>query len=794
MIVNKKPKNAAYTKTRAQDAADLCRYIRDARSHMTARPTATQELEKVICTGAFNFSFTNPDAQISEMAGLASKARSGDPITHFVLSWPSNEQPTPNQLHEAAKIFVHETGMDAYQVVYGAHKNTDNIHLHFAINRVNPKTLRVDKINKSFDRRATSRAICVIEHVQGWQPEKNAVYQYTPSGPALNQGREKGLSDTARAAEKRTGETSLERRARALAPEISLSTSWQDLHLRLAAHGVTYERRKGGAVIKFGKSGFVKASTAGRECSLKSLEKRFGSEFERAKIIPKPYEPKPPVIRKDLNIVDLLLATLLKLFGFHSAARKILHTKQQLEREELRKAKFITAQAKWAAQSVMKEEHQEQRAALEKQQEKEIQAVKSMSKPELIQYCEEKQILTKEEEKKMDRKEIFTKFAAAMGADRYRITSKLDAPAPGMTQDEINRSSFAFGKREDLAAGRITEGQPALGFTAAQVVEQMPKITAWGDKQDRGTYVTPIAHGVHFIVVDDIKTPAQLEAVRALEPAYIGESSRGSFQAVLKIHSCQDPATARKAANAVTAELNTRFGDPAVRNGSQPFRLPGFSNHKPKHAENGNFPLVQMHHAEPIFSEKVQSIYDAYVKKLELENQQQAQVQTQQPAPAPAQAQGAPAQEIGEWSRKGVRYLDLYGIHAKDSTESMQRAGLQTPSGRNLDYAVGIRLRACGYSEPETAKILAAARHYTELRQGDTPHQGDAAEAERGAALAHAVYHSPLANEQLARQAHHAPRWLQREKSSIKDVRDWYKKENIDTPELANIKKHEMER
>ena len=788
MIVNKKPKNAAYTKSRAQDASDLCRYIRDARSHMTARPTTIEESEKVICTGALGFTYSNPDAQIAEMAGLASKARSGDPISHYVISWPSAEQPTPAQLHEAARLFVHETGMDGHQVVYGAHKNTDNIHLHFAINRVNPKTLHVDKINKSFDRRATSRAICIIESAQGWQPEKNAVYTMTPNGPALNQGREKGLSDTARTAERRTGETSLERRARALAPEISLSTSWQDLHLRLAAQGITYEKRKGGAVLKFGNQGFIKASLAGRECSLKNLEKRFGSEFERAKIAPKPYEPKPPTIRKDANIVDLLLATLLKLFGFHAAARKILHTKQQLEREELRKAKFQSAQTKWAAQSVLKEEHAQQRAALEKQQEREIQAVKSMSKQELIQYCEEKQLINGE--RKMDRKEIFTKFAAALGADRYRITSKLDAPAPGMTQDEINRSSFAFGKREDLAAGRISEGQPAQGFTAAQVVEQMPKIAAWGDKPDRGTYVTPLAPGVHYIVVDDIKTPAQLEAVQALSPSYIGESSRGSYQAVLKIHATADPTTARAAANAVTAELNSKFGDPAVRNGSQPFRLPGFSNHKPKRAENGVSPVVQMHHAENVFSEKVQSIYDGYLKKLELESQKQAQI----PAPAPAQAQGAPAQEIGEWSRKGVRYLDLYGIHAKDAIESMQRNGLQTPTGRNLDYAVGIRLRACGYSEAETAKILSAARHYTELRQGDTPHQGKTKEAERGAALAHAVYHSPLANEQLSKQAHHAPRWLQREKTAIKDVRAWYKKENIDAPDPTHTKQHQMER
>ena len=34
----------------------------------------------------------------------------------------------------------------------------------------------------------------------------------------------------------------------------------------------------------------------------------------------------------------------------------------------------------------------------------------------------------------------------------------------------------------------------------------MPKIQTWGDKSDRGTYVTPLSDKTHFIVVDDIRT------------------------------------------------------------------------------------------------------------------------------------------------------------------------------------------------------------------------------------------------------------------------------------------------
>ena len=46
----------------------------------------------------------------------------------------------------------------------------------------------------------------------------------------------------------------------------------------------------------------------------------------------------------------------------------------------------------------------------------------------------------------MDRNEIFKTFSEAMGADRYRITSKLDAPGEDMTPEQINKQHFTFGK------------------------------------------------------------------------------------------------------------------------------------------------------------------------------------------------------------------------------------------------------------------------------------------------------------------------------------------------------------
>lgn len=87
----------------------------------------------------------------------------------------------------------------------------------------------------------------------------------------------------------------------------------------------------------------------------KESGKKFGAPFERAKIAPKPYEPTPPQPRKNIDIAELILAVIFKIFGFHSAAKQILYGKQALERSELQQQKFHTAQAKWAAQNVLKE-------------------------------------------------------------------------------------------------------------------------------------------------------------------------------------------------------------------------------------------------------------------------------------------------------------------------------------------------------------------------------------------------------------------------------------------------------
>ena len=745
MIAKKQPKSTQYTKSRAQDVGDLCRYILDARTHVTSRLTSGAEPEKVICSGSFGLNFKSRDAQISEMSGLAAQARSGNPVDHWIVAWPPEERPTESQLHEAARLFISEMGMDGHQVIYGAHGNTDSIHLHFAINRVDPETERVVKINRGFDRLAAQKAICSIAHKQGWLQVEGIKYEMTPTGPQLKPHSPRGLSDAARAAERSTAMPSLERRAKALAPTIAAATSWQDLHQRLAAHGATYEKRKGGAVIKFGKSGFIKASKADRTASLAVLEKRFGHPFERpVKLAPKPYEPAPPALRRDLDPVSLILALIFRLLGFHRAARTILYTKQELERAELRQAKFHSAQAKWAAQSVLREEHAAARRELKTVQDAELAAVKAMTSEQALAFCKQHNLFPADTQKQTalapaagaEKEELMNKHLqnfevvhAALGATRYRLIAKDEAAAPGETPRH-----FTHGKKAAGPAG-LTETGAFVGWTPGEVRTHMHEVVEAAEKDRYGTYVTPLSVGTHYILIDDINSPEKLEKSRAYAAALEVESSPGNRQKVLKIKADPDPTLAKKAANATAARINAECGDPAVRNGEQAWRMPGFANNKPKHRQpDGSAPEVVILSARGGYCSQAQHIYNEEVDRLR-------ELQHQQPAPQPQQA--APAvhgdMPTSEKNHRGIPWTDLYREHGTDLAKKIK--GL---ASRSLDYAMACRLRAMGYPDGQAVRILAHGREWTEtVRRGTTPMGTWDQEVARVREIVRAAYNTP---------------------------------------------------
>lgn len=296
MIVKKvlNPKKSA---SKAQRIGQLTNYIR--------APEAENLQEKCLYAGARGFLMDDPRSQTAEMIALSQECvRSKDTINHYVMSWREGEQPIPEQVEQAVSIFMGELGVKHHQAIYGLHADTDNLHLHLAINRVHPETLKVVKINNGFDIEAAHKAIARIENAQGWQREQNGRYQVLENGELgrehMDPDKPRQPAQPKRDMENRTGEKSAHRVAIENGAEIiKRAQTWEQLHLELAAKGMRYEKTGSGATVFVGDVG-VKASDVDRNASLSKMQKRLGA-FEPApkgqKVAqrePEPIKPEVP--------------------------------------------------------------------------------------------------------------------------------------------------------------------------------------------------------------------------------------------------------------------------------------------------------------------------------------------------------------------------------------------------------------------------------------------------------------------------------------------------------------------
>ena len=135
-------------KSKATNIADLTEYI--AAPDDTARLTRLgyhidqdgvihggdgEQPEKVLYLTTRGFNTSTFKGQQAEMTALAMECKKSKyPIQHWVASWPEDEQPTPEQVEELLDVFLEQLGLEKHQVIAALHQDTDNIHLHIALN------------------------------------------------------------------------------------------------------------------------------------------------------------------------------------------------------------------------------------------------------------------------------------------------------------------------------------------------------------------------------------------------------------------------------------------------------------------------------------------------------------------------------------------------------------------------------------------------------------------------------------------------------------------------------------
>ena len=194
-------------------------------------------------------------------------------------------------------VFLEKMGLVGHQIIYGLHHNTENYHVHIAVNRMNPETGKVVQPHNGFDIEEGHRILALIEKKQGWISEENAKYSVAENGDIMPRKQKKtGPKPKASALdfECATGEKSAQRIAQERGFSIIKNAEyWKELHRKLADVGLRFEKKGSGAIIFVGEIA-VKASSVDRAFSLKNLCKKLG-EFEPGNYAPVlgKIEPEP---------------------------------------------------------------------------------------------------------------------------------------------------------------------------------------------------------------------------------------------------------------------------------------------------------------------------------------------------------------------------------------------------------------------------------------------------------------------------------------------------------------------
>ena len=91
--------------------------------------------QKAAYIGGCNVSSAQMAALEMEQTAIAFNKNSGKRIRHSIVSFTQQEHITPEQANSYAQKIIQHYARE-YQIVYAVHTNTDEVHIHLAMNQI----------------------------------------------------------------------------------------------------------------------------------------------------------------------------------------------------------------------------------------------------------------------------------------------------------------------------------------------------------------------------------------------------------------------------------------------------------------------------------------------------------------------------------------------------------------------------------------------------------------------------------------------------------------------------------
>ena len=710
MIV-RKIKTSIKGKNRLYQIGDLVDYIR--------HPHDRNPEEKIIHAGSRNFLTDTHVGQKHEMITLACESKYSEmPVSHWVFSWPEDEIPSRVQVDEMVDIFLEQMGLVGHQAIYGLHGNTQNIHLHIAVNRMNENTGLVVRTNNGFDIKQAHKALAVIENRFGWKPQNKTMYKVV-DGELVLQAKRKTLQPSQRAQtfEQHTGAKSAERIAQEKAHAIiRTAKTWEALHQKLAPLGIRYIKKGSGAIIEV--DGIpVKASSVDRTFALGKMQKRLG-EFvagkEEEATHPRPPEPVSPVNIEEWHQYQNEMAR-----HDNSALREqerqaLEEKRRQLDADARKKLVGIDSLIRQhghfmgiIARHAIKEEREKKLATLWREHRKSRKKLASRptfkewllqrgqkQKADAWRYrhlieqlaCPETLPPTYAVKENCPQLLAFMEYDKAVAADRYRVTSiKFESNG--------EKKAFVLDKRDGISQG----------FTSAELINRMNEMLDL-QKRRENLYYTPLSKDRHHILVDDMTQDRLSRLLHdGFKPCLVLKSSANNYQCLLT-YPRLDYAYDREIANRITRELNQKYGDPKLSGAVHAHRAPAFLNLKDKYrTQNGLYPVVMTHFAQRRDCKAVQSMSWRLQQEMSKAREERQKEMRQR---------AAHVQSCSATEAYYAHYDNIREIYSGDNMDLSR-----------VDAMIAVRMRANGHSQADIESAIAQCAPTIRDRQDVRQHR-----------------------------------------------------------------------
>lgn len=247
-------KRISIKRLKKSNFASLVRYI-------THDQGKTERISSVTTSHCYSDDAHWAALEIQATQALNTRAVS-DKTYHLMISFRAGENPPPEVLKAIEERLCIGLGFTAHQRISAVHTDTDNLHIHVAINKIHP--IRHTLHEPYYDHKKLGDLCTVLEHEFGLEQDNHTA-------------RNKSIPSRADDMEHAAGvESLLGWIRRTCLPRIESAHSWDAMHSVMHQHRLEIRERGNGLVIVDQSGTRVKASSLSRLCSKHTLEARLG--------------------------------------------------------------------------------------------------------------------------------------------------------------------------------------------------------------------------------------------------------------------------------------------------------------------------------------------------------------------------------------------------------------------------------------------------------------------------------------------------------------------------------------